>query len=66
MSEKIYPTKIKYKGYTITQFEGQVIISDIYRHEVMTVYITKPHTRKELQALFNFNANMFEFNKGGG
>jgi hypothetical protein len=66
MSEKIYPARIKYKGYTITQIEGQVIISNRHRHEVMTVYIKKPHTRAELQALFDFNAKVFEFNKGGG
>jgi prophage maintenance system killer protein len=66
MSDKIYPSRIKYKGYTITQHEGQVIISDIHRHEVMTINIKRPHTREELQDIFNFNASMFGFIKGGG
>lgn len=66
MSEFIYPTKVKYKGYTITQFEGKVIISDNQRHEVLTIYTKKPYTREELQALFNFNARVYGFIKGGG
>lgn len=66
MSEFIYPTKVKYKGYTITQFEGKVIISNTHRHEILTIYTKRPHTREELKALFDFNARIYGLIKGGG
>ena len=66
MSDRIYPSRIKYRGYTITQHEGQVIISDIHRHEILTIYTKRPYTREELQELFNFNARIYGFIKGGG
>lgn len=64
MSDKYYPFKIKYKGYTMTQHEGQVIISNIHRHEVMTINVKRPHTTKELTELFEFNAKMFGLKDG--
>jgi ssDNA-specific exonuclease RecJ len=53
--ERICPFKIKYKGYTITQHEGWVYITDIHKHEVLRIEAQKLHTRKELQELFDFN-----------
>lgn len=65
MSDRICPSRIKYKGYTITQHEGRVIISDIHRHEVLTIEARKPHTIDELKELFDFNASVFGFFKEG-
>jgi hypothetical protein len=56
---KTYPFRVKYKGYTITQIYGEVIISDRNRREVLTIHTKKPkHTMQELCDLFDFNETL--------
>lgn len=63
MNEPHFPFKIKYKGYNITQYEGWVYITDMHRREVLRIEAKRPHTREELQNLFDFNMSI---TKGGG
>lgn len=65
MNEPYYPFRIKYKGYTITQIPGEVIISR-YKKEVLTIPTQRPRTTRELAELFEFNAKIYGFDKGGG
>ena len=60
MSEPYFPRKIKYKGYTITQIPGEVIISR-YKREVLTIPTKKQRTTRELAELFEFNSRVFGF-----
>ena len=60
MNEPYYPFRIKYKGYTITQTPGEVIISR-YKHEVLTIPTQRPRTTRELAELFDFNARIYGF-----
>lgn len=64
-NERICPFKIKYKGYTITQHEGWVYITNVHKKEVLRIEAKRPHTREELQELFDFNMVLTNF-KGGG
>ena len=66
MNEPYFPFRIKYKGYTITQKLGEVIISDRKRHEVLTIPTQRQRTHKELAELFEFNARIYGFDKGSG
>lgn len=66
MKEQYFPFRMKYKGYIITQTDGEVIISDLFRHEVLTIKIQKPKTHRELAELFEFNARIYGFDEGGG
>ena len=59
----ICPFKIKYKGYTITQHDGWVYITNIHKKEVLRIEAVRPHTKEELQGLFDFNLVFIE---GGG
>ena len=61
-SEKVYPFKIGYKGYKITQYEGWVYVTDINRREVFRVETKRLHTTRELVELFEFNMTIL---KGG-
>ena len=65
MGEAYYPTRIKYKGHIITQTPGEVIISR-YKKEVLTIPTQRPRTTRELAELFEFNAKIYGFDKGGG
>ena len=65
MSEPYFPRNIKYKGYTITQIPGEVIISR-YKREVLTIPTQRLYTHKGLADLFEFNARIYGFEKGGG
>lgn len=65
MNEPYYPFRIKYKGYTITQTPGEVIISR-YKHEVLTIPTKRLRTTRELAELFEFNAKVYGLDKGGG
>lgn len=68
MSEenKVIPFRVKYKGYTITQTYGEVIITDLNRRAVLTIPIQKPkQSIRELKELFDFNESLMML-KGGG
>ena len=65
MNEAYFPRNIKYKGYTITQIPGEVIISR-YKREVLTIPTQRQYTTRGLAELFEFNARIYGFEKGGG
>lgn len=54
MEDKVYPFRVKYKGYVITQTEGEVVITK-RKHEVCTITTTRMRTARELIELFDFN-----------
>jgi hypothetical protein len=54
MEDKVYPFRLRYKGYIITQTEGEVLITK-NKQEVLSITTTRMRTAQELIELFNFN-----------
>lgn len=54
-AEQAHPFKIKYKGYTVTQQDGTLIITDSSRRIVFQSNMNEPLTEKEMQAAVENN-----------
>jgi hypothetical protein len=65
IEDKIYPKKLKYKGCTIIQEDGEVTV---YNGEtkVLIIHTQREKSIRELRDLFEFNNRLYEFYKGGG
>lgn len=60
------PENIKYKGFFITQKDGEILVKDKNRHIILRVLTRKPYTASEIYEMFEFNSKVFNFDKGGG
>lgn len=52
--EEAHPFRVKHKGYTATQYEGKLIITDSKRHIVYESEGNEPRTEEELKAAIAF------------
>lgn len=53
MEDKVYPFRVKYKGYVITQTDDGVVITKD-KQEVMTIHTKRKLTEQELKDIFDF------------
>lgn len=53
MEDKVYPFRVKYKGYVITQTDDGVVVTKD-KQEVMTIHTKRKLTEQELKDIFDF------------
>lgn len=53
MDDKVYPFRVKYKGYVITQTDDGVVITKD-KQEVMSIHTKRKLTEQELKDIFDF------------
>ena len=53
MEDKVYPFRVKYKGYVITQTDDGVVVTKD-KQEVMTIHTKRKMTEQELKDIFDF------------
>jgi hypothetical protein len=53
MEDKVYPFRVKYKGYVMTQTDDGVVITK-NKQEVLNIHTARKMTEQELIDLFEF------------
>lgn len=53
MEDKVYPFRVKYKGYVMTQADDGVVVTKD-KQEVMTIHTKRKLMEQELKDIFDF------------
>lgn len=53
MADKVYPFRVKYKGYVLTQTDDGVVVTKD-KQEVMSIHTMRKMTEQELKDIFDF------------
>ena len=53
MEDKVYPFRVKYKGYVLTQTDDGVVVTKD-KQEVMSIHTKRKMTEQELKDIFDF------------